>query len=488
MQRRLFLITLGLAVAAACGVAAPRSTAAPGSPAERVRSAVRRTAHRSFRYSVGVWDATTGDGLFAQNAGVMRRTASVMKLATTGAALLALGPAHEMYVEVRGARAPVDGVLAGNLMVEGTGDPGLSSHLTEGGAGAAVGALARAVRASGVRRVEGDLILDTSAFSGPDRHPDWGWTKEQYDWYMAPVTAITVNDACVDLLALPGAAAGAPARLEIGPPGVRTPLVNALSTTAVRKEHRIVLAPPDAGGRIRVSGKVLLGSQGYSTAVACVDPPVMFGQVFLYALRAAGVTVGGEVRIVRGPPAATWPRAANRSGVVLARHASSLEDVIGVTNRRSQNLWAELVLRNLGLYEERDGSFEGGCRAVRRILELGDDFAQEDGSGLSRADRATVGAIGSVLLRLYRSEQRLVFMSSLAKGGDPEGTLRRRFREARFAGRVRAKTGTLHDTKALAGFVRGKSGRVYAFVVLCEGVNWRAQKMQDAVVGALVDG
>lgn len=488
MRPRSFLLALVLTLACAEGLPAPAVTAAPSSLAERVRAALGSTAHRTVKYSAVVWDAGTGERLVAQNADTPRRTASVMKLATTGAALLALGPEHEMTLEIRAARAPQDGVLRGNLVVEGTGDPGLSTHLTQGGAAAAVAELARAVRAAGVERVEGDLVLDTSAFPGPDRHPGWDRQPWQYDWYMAPVTALTVNDACVDVTALPGAAAGAPARLVVEPPGASVPFVNALGTTPSRSKHIIRFHAPDEQGRIRVSGDVLAGSTGFTESVACVDAPTLLGQLLVHALGESGVTLSGEPRVLRGPPAAPWPRPADRPGVVLARHASRLADVVAVTNRRSQNLYAELILRHLGLEVAGDATFEGGCRAVREVLELGDDFEQEDGSGLSRGNRATVTAIQGILQRLYDSPHRIVFMTSLAEAGDPESTLRKRFRGERFEGRVLAKTGTLRDTKSLAGFVRGDSGRVYGFVILCEGVNWRAAKLQDAVVEALVDG
>ena len=94
----------------------------------------------------------------------------------------------------------------------------------------------------------------------------------------------------------------------------------------------------------------------------------------------------------------------------------------------------------------------------------------------------------SYVARMYASPHRETFMLSLARAGEPDGTLRRRFREAKFKDRVLAKTGTLRDTKALAGWVRGASGRQFAFAILCEGDNGRAIALQDAIVDALVDG
>ncbi len=471
--------------------------------ADRVSVVVQKRGHKTVRDSIGVWDAATGRRLYMRHADRPRRTASVMKLATTVAALLALGPDHEMAIDVRAMATPRSGVIDGDLIVEGTGDPGLSSHLDDGGADAAIARLAQAVRASGVTRVTGDLILDTSAFAGDARHPGWGWKPGDYSWYMASVSALTIADGCVDVTAAPGPGDGAPARLTTVPAAAPVSFVNRLTTTTQKKKHLVVFDPPDAEGRIPARGKVY---QEYSVPLACADPPEVFGAAFRRALSDAGIVVAGNTRIVRGPPAAPWPRAAGRPGVVLARHATRLADAIRITNHKSQNLWAELILRSVGAFSAEgvrggDGSFAGGARAVRAILwpkgNAPSGFSQEDGSGLSRGNRATVGALADVLLRVYRSDHRLVFMDSLAKGGEPDGTLRKRFKDKRFAGRVLAKTGTLRDTSALAGFVRvgggvggvaAGTGRVLIFVILCEGPVGRSRVLQDAVVGALLKG
>jgi len=474
--------------------------AAPASLADRVSVAVQKRAHKTVRHSIGVWDAATGKRLYMRHADESRRTASVMKLATTAAALLALGADHEMTVEVRATSAPQNGVVRGDLVVEGTGDPGLSGHLEVGGVDGALARLAAAVRAAGVVRVTGDLVLDTSAFGGPDRHPGWGWREGTYDWYMAPVTALTLADGCIDVTAVPGAASGAPARLDVSPIGAQVSFDNRVTTTKVRKKHTLAFGPPDRNGRIRATGSVI---QAYTASIACADPPTVFGGAFRRALTDAGVEIVGNNRVVRGPPAAPWPRTARQTGVVVARHATTLADAVTVTNHRSQNLWAELILRTLGAFGALNessgdpggalgGSFEGGAHAVRSVIwpegNVPPGFTQQDGSGLARGNKATVGALADVLFRIYRSDHRLLFMESLAKGGDPGGTLKKRFRDKRFAGRVLGKTGTLRDTSALAGFMHSENGRVLIFVILCEGPVGRSRDLQDAVVSALLRG
>jgi D-alanyl-D-alanine carboxypeptidase/D-alanyl-D-alanine-endopeptidase (penicillin-binding protein 4) len=169
-------------------------------------------------------------------------------------------------------------------------------------------------------------------------------------------------------------------------------------------------------------------------------------------------------------------------------HGTSVLKAVEVANTRSQNLYAELLLRRLGQMRGAAGTYEGGADVVRQVFEFDAEgsFRQADGSGLSRANQASADDVGRILLRLFASQERLHFMGSLPKGGDAEGTLRKRFKEKRFDGRVLAKTGTLRDTSSLAGYVRAEDGRVLAFAILCEGELGVYRALQDAVVAALV--
>jgi serine-type D-Ala-D-Ala carboxypeptidase/endopeptidase (penicillin-binding protein 4) len=457
----------------------------------RVEAAARSKSHARIRTSIAVWDAESGDRIFSRGADKVLRPASVMKLATTGAALLAFGPEHELttdvLVEWRSGRR---GAVPASLVVRGGFDPGLSARDHDGDPEAALKELADQVVEAGISRVYGDLVLDDTAAVGARHHPSWGWKSGNYDWWMAPVSSLMLNDNCVDVTALPGPAVGAPAILRTSPTTGAARFHNRLTTVAKRKSHRIRFASADTEGRIPVLGGVLTHSTGYTASLACVDPVEYFGDVFRRVLAERGVRVDGRiVAMTRTPdaPAANRPPAARLERV--ARHVTSLGEAVDVANQRSQNLYAEALLRRLGQRRGSNGSFEGGCEAVRELLGFEDSdasFVQVDGCGLSRRNQASADAIGRILLALYQSEQRIPFMRSLARPGDAEGTLRKRFKQERFEGRVLAKTGTLRDTSALAGYVRTDGGRVLAFAVLCEGDVSRSRVLQDAVVDALV--
>jgi D-alanyl-D-alanine carboxypeptidase/D-alanyl-D-alanine-endopeptidase (penicillin-binding protein 4) len=483
------------AVLLAAPAALPSDPVLAGDVGSRVAATVAAKQAKSLRFSLCVWDAQTGEVVHGSNATTARRPASVAKVATTAAAMLALGPDHELETRVLAPEKPDrQGVIEGSLVVRGGGDPGFGPHFDPRGAEAALRDFAKQVRAAGVRRVQGDLVLDATAFAGAERHPSWGWADGEWGWDQAPVTALVLNDNCVTVTVAPGAAVGSAAVVRLAPATTAVGFTNRAVTVATRKEHNLVFGRTAADGRIPITGGVLAKTQGFTDDLACVDPVLYFGDVFRRLLREEGVEIAGATVPMRSPAGGgDGPRVTanvDRDLVTLARHGTPVSKIAAVANTRSQNLYAELLLRELGRVKLGDGSFAGGARAATQVLGFaaGDpQFHLSDGCGYSREDQLSADAVGRILARMYASPHRTTYMLTMARAGDPEGTLRTRFREAKYKDRVLAKTGTLRDTKALAGWALGKSGRVYSFAILCEGDNGRAIDLQNAVVSALVD-
>lgn len=482
------VVLAGLLVVSGFALERPAARA-DGAVSPRVAVAIERTRHARTQASVAIWDVDSGERVYAFQEDRVRRTASVMKLATSLGALLALGSEAELTTEFRAAGPVEGGVLAHDLVVVGGGDPGYSARFA-GSTAAAFDAVAQALVDGGLRRIEGDLVLDTAPFPGPDRHADWEHRPGRLEWWRAPVAALLVNDSCLDVRAEPADAVGGAARLELDPANALVPVDNRIRTVARKADHRLVYGPRGSDPGLVATGGIWVRSGGIESSLACFDPPTLFGAELAAALARAGVEVAGRT-VVRRATVKEWRDGDFRSPpVLLHRTGTPVADVVRVCNQRSQNLYAELLLRAVGRELLGEGSFESGARAVRRVLAFPDDdpsFTQIDGSGLSRGNRATVDAIGAVLLRAWDSGVRGAFLDSLARGGDPDGTLRKRFRGEQYEGRVLGKTGTLRDTSALAGFVRRSDDRVFAFVVLTEGVVAHGRALQDAVVEALVE-
>jgi D-alanyl-D-alanine carboxypeptidase/D-alanyl-D-alanine-endopeptidase (penicillin-binding protein 4) len=436
--------------------------------------------------SIAVVDPSTGEVLAGHRAGSEVVPASCMKVVTTAAALVALGEDHPLRTRLLAVppdRGGDPSTVPGDLWLVGEGDPGFSEHGPEGSTLAALDGFAAQVAAKGVRAVRGDLVLDASRFSGPRVHPSWSDAGASARWYAAEVDALTCNDGCVDVTAEPGAGAGSPARLSLAPETGVVTLVNSVSTTTLKKKHGIGFRLAE-DNRLEVWGAVLARSAGAKSPAAIHDPALLCADQVGRALARAGIRVEG---VVRRPRAGEAPPG---GAALLAEHRTALGAACAVANTRSQNLWAETILRVLGAARKGEGSFEGGAAAAREVLadagpEVAAGLRQADGCGLSRENRASALALARVLAFAWRSPRRDAYFGGFARPG--AGTLDDRFREPRFRDRVFAKTGTLTRVSGLAGLAVGHDGRSAVFAILGENVEvGRCRRLQDAVVGALV--
>ncbi len=209
------------------------------------------------------------------------------------------------------------------------------------------------------------------------------------------------------------------------------------------------------------------------------SPPLVAVRHFSEALEKAGVTVEGRIRLGTAPEEATR---------VTAVNSPPLSQILRFMNRESDNYTAELLLKQIGLFENGKGTSANGASLVTEMLAdldapLG-GVRIVDGSGLSRLDRLSPEALGVLLAEAWADpEVSWTFVSSLAIAGR-NGTLERRLRTRPAAGIVRAKTGTTRNSSALSGYV----GDRYAFVIIQNG--WpvpaeQARVAQDRFVTAL---
>ncbi|RME76998.1 MAG: D-alanyl-D-alanine carboxypeptidase/D-alanyl-D-alanine-endopeptidase, partial [Planctomycetota bacterium] len=330
---------------------------------------------------------------------------------------------------------------------------------------------------------------DARYFAPPLQHPDW--PRDQLDrWYEAPVSALTLQDGCVDVTVGPGAAAGAPAVVRLAPAGTPLRVENRCTTVGKDGRHVVAVGRKPATDVIVVRGSVRLGSRPRTVSIALRDPAIVVGHVLRRALEAEGVSVGGQVRLATAddPPA-------SHGSVPIAGCATPLAQTVPVILKRSQNLWAESLCKVLGAERGGEGSFRAGSAVVRkRVLALGvapEQIALVDGSGLARDNRASARALVTVLRAAARGPNAALFVGALPIGG-LDGTLRKRLRDRPDAARVRAKTGTIRGVSTLSGYVLpARPGEAtLVFSILTNGVRGgagAARRLQDRIVEVLLD-
>jgi D-alanyl-D-alanine carboxypeptidase/D-alanyl-D-alanine-endopeptidase (penicillin-binding protein 4) len=435
------------------------------------------TARRGL-WGIHIVNLTTGQAVFGYQQDRFFVPASTAKLFSSALALERLGPGYRFTTSILSALKPdANGRLSGDLRLAGGGDPTLSGraypYKKDAASGSPLGAiegLASAVVAQGVKRVEGDIVGDDTAYVW-EPYPE-GRSQEDAVWdYGAPVSALTVNDNRISLVVRPGRRAGDPAQIRISPALEYFAIENRVVTTAGGRSD-VQVARSNGSRQLRVWGTIPAGaaSEGLSLAV---DDPAQFAATALWdALVRRGVEIAGKpVALHRLPGEAAPPgKGAPVSGFeMVRRYSPPLADILTVVNKESQNLHAELLLDEVGRVRGREGSRAAGLELLGRFLaEAGvplDEVQLVDASGLSVLDMVTPRAMTRLLAYMDRSENRAAWIESLAVAGE-EGTLSQRFTEDPAAKRIRAKTGTLTHVSAIGGYARTASGDTLAFSIL----------------------
>jgi D-alanyl-D-alanine carboxypeptidase/D-alanyl-D-alanine-endopeptidase (penicillin-binding protein 4) len=443
----------------------------------RIRDILARPEFAASRAVVKIASLDTGRVLFEQDAGKWMQPASNLKLYTVAAALDRLTPDFRFITSVYApARPDASGLVRGDLIVYGRGDPTYATRFNpEGDADYfhAIDELAASIASAGVRRVDGDLVGDESYFAGPPLSPGWEWDDLQW-WYGAEVSALTVNDNSIDLSVKPGASVGAPARITVGP---STPLVTIVdrTTTSERGTTReLSVNRPLGQNTIEVRGRLPVDDRGYTASVAVSRPAMLFVSMLRASLERRGVVFTGQTRTVDAQARADGQPLQVSSLVEIAtRKSPPLSVIAAQTLKPSQNLYAELILRTLGktaaVADPKLSSEDAGVVVVRNFLtQAGIDPASLvmlDGSGLSRANLVTADTTLQLLTYMNRHRFSVAFRDALPVAG-LDGTLRNRMKGTPAQGNVRAKTGTLGTATSLSGYVFSASGERLVFSLM----------------------
>lgn len=450
MVRFLPVLTLNLVLAAGAGTLL---TGAPPRPAPSASwsDLLRKHGFRKSQVGLVVLDPA-GKIRASVNADEPFVPASNQKLLVVCAALMELGVDFSYTTLLWSDRTPSGGVLAGDLMVTGDGDPNISGRFADGDPTALLREWSRGLRRKGIRRVTGDLLVDDFHFDQERFLPTW--KKDQWSrWYSAQIGALNLNDNCVDVTVIPTAVGGL-ARYRISPYTAYVTVKNRCRTTRsggllirldrVRGTNEIVLS-----GRIP-RGRQSVASAAWSGPVTIHDPGLFLGTVLKETLEEEGVVVEGKVLRDRS----RLPELSRRE--VFHRHTSPLARDLPVILQRSQNLHSEVLLKALGAARGGGGSVEGGAQVIRGLLERleipapGLEIA--DGSGFSPENRVAPLTLAHLLRHVSGEEFFPLFLGSLAVAGE-SGTLRRRLRRAPVLGRVYAKTGSIAGVSTLSGYV-----------------------------------
>ncbi|MEG4070264.1 D-alanyl-D-alanine carboxypeptidase/D-alanyl-D-alanine-endopeptidase [Microcoleus sp. Pol11C2] len=459
----LLVLILGRPSAVAAQTSAVSGDICPGELGAQVDAIANRPEFSRSRWGILIQPLSSTTTLYSRDAQKYFIPASNAKLLTTAAALQKLGADFRIKTSVYSGEN-------GSLYVAGRGDPSIAE--------AQLKSLAQQLKQRGISQVN-QLIGDDSYFQGSAVNPNWEWEDAQAG-YGAPINSLIFNQNAIDLLLSPQAL-GQPLKVTFAEPKLANQwqLQNNTLTVAENESEFIEVGREFDRPIIRVGGQLKVGGEPESAYVAVVNPANNFLQYFQQALAAEGIPI---------KQALVASASGNLNQELATVESPPLAELVKETNRESNNLYAEVLLRLLGkvtdkMPQQQEDTGEMGLKELKTVLtQLGvnpNSYILADGSGLSRHNLISPEALVQTLRFMANSPAASIYRQSLPIAGE-SGTLKNRFNSTPNRVILQAKTGTMSGVSALSGYIEVPNYEPLVFSIIANQSDLSTAKMRSA--------
>ena len=424
-------------------------------------------------WGIVVHSLDRNERLFELNPRTLLVPASAAKLVSLATAVDAVGWNFRFETTVRATAPLVDGTLQCDLLVVGSGDPSIG-----GRAGQELSVWVDAIKAIGLRRIDGRIIGDDDAVEEPRPQLAWAWDDLGYSTGVL-FGALNLAENRMTVTVNPALSPGDTPTLSVEPSASSRPLRNRTVTGAPGSS--LLLWPEQRPGEsfLTIAGSVPAGAPPARLSVSAGNPTFWFASVLRYALLGGGIEVTGEAFDIDE----AMPRP-ERSGSVLYRYRSpTLAEIARPLLKDSINLYGEAVLRlnaARGVLPTNDAALEGMRTRLAAWGIPSDAWQIIDGSGLSRRNAVAPEMLVAVLQRMYDPSGASPWMTGLPVAGR-DGTLAGRMKGTPAEDNVRAKTGTMSNIRTLAGYVRTRDSEALAFAVMADNFEGPGSAATEAI-------
>lgn len=429
-------------------------------------------ATKNASISALVIDSKSGDTIDVYQPELVLAPASCTKLIATATALDMLGSDYRIPTYLQTDGSVRNGVLQGNLYITGMGDPTLGSKAV--GNPDFLKEWVSALQKQGIRKITGRIVADLSMFSPSDAtQPAWLW-GDLGNYYGPGIFALAYKDNSMRIHFRSGEV-GTTAEvdhLEPDYPG----LVMANHVVCADINYDDAYCNGMAGSNERIlTGRIPAGRGTFSIKGDIPNPGLLLAMDFTQALREAGIRVKGE--------ATTNDQRPLTSRNTLYTHRSEpLSKIVERINIVSDNLYAEMLFRHIGLQRETPSTIGGSIRAEETYWsERGVDLSTaiiNDGCGLSPANAISARQFVDLLTYMRKSKAWDAFYASLPVSGT-SGTLSTFLRDCPLTGCVHAKSGSIAHVKSYSGYIKLPDGRNYTFSIIVNNANCGTRTLMD---------
>ena len=493
MPKKYLFILLFILMVSRCAYIRPFQQSR--TPADQLKAELdqifNEPAFSNAYWGVVVQSLKNGEYLYLRNHHKNFIPASNMKLFTTAAALVKLGPEFRYSTKfyINGS-IDQNGILHGDLIIAGSGDPTITGRYYKGNIHDPLEFWIDSLRAQNITAIEGDIIGDDNYFAEEIMGEGWAWDY-QSDWYAAQISALSFNDNCMSIYFAAGDTIGYPAKYHLLPETDYVHIINKVSTVRNGLEKEITFNRKRGTNQVEIRGTISIDSSPKRDLFSVENPTLFTTTVFKQILERNGILVSGSPRDIDDLEDYIYQQ--DQANLIFRYFSPLLWEIVETINKVSQNLYAELLLRTLGAYFHGIGDARHGIEVVKEFLQsigiYSEQFLMVDGSGLSRLNMITPNHVVKLLRFMRRHASGEYFYKSLPIAG-VDGTLKNRMQQTTAEGNVRAKTGYVGYVRALSGYITTADNEELAFSIIANNYSVptpMANLIQDLVCERLAN-
>ena len=444
------------------------------STAAQTPQAINRLTQASYMkgasFSLVVIDLENNKTIYSHNADLQVSPASVLKTVATATALEILGNDYRYPTSLEYSGKIENGVLKGNLYIKGSGDPSLGSSHFGTEANRFMQDWIAAIQKAGIRMIEGAVLSDESIFDSEGSSAKW--VREDMGNYYAPgCYGLSIFDNLYKLSFETGAVGSRPVIKECDPeiPDIR--FINYMKAAPVASDSGYIYGAPLIHERY-LYGVLPANRDRYTIKGDIPDPALFLAQYLSKQLKQEGIDVKSTPSCHRiETEAGRWKNEIRQS--IITTYSPPLSEIVRVTNHMSHNLFADALLKTIGLqYKPRQNevisSFDRGVRMTKAFWDKKgiDTYSLwiNDGSGLAPSDKISARLIGDILTYMAtQSTESKAFIASLPQPGI-EGSVRNFLKGTKLEGKSRLKSGGISRVRSYAGYIT-QGNKTYAIAV-----------------------
>jgi serine-type D-Ala-D-Ala carboxypeptidase/endopeptidase (penicillin-binding protein 4) len=453
---------------------------------EAIHAEFNRPEFEHALWGAIIEDLGTGEIWYERNADKVFMPASNNKIISGATALLNLGKDFRFSTHLMTNGALIDSVLHGELIVSSNGDPTIYekfySYSEE-----PFERWADSLKNMGIKEIRGNIIGDDNGWD--DENLGNGWAHDYlHVWYAAEIGPLQYNENYVDLFIYPPDSSCDSIRII---PNIRSHYFNIINQLEVQDtgKHAFRVSRPHGTNDIYLRGKISRDGKRISYSPSITNPTLFYVTSLKEVLEAKGIAVSGYAKDIDD---IEYDINAGRD-TLLTHKSAPLSEILNVMMKRSQNLYAETMVRIQGLELKGFGSFDSGRVVVQETLEqMGipkDSYAFADGSGLTRYNYVSPRQLLTICKYMSQDETWDIWYEAQPIAG-VDGTLKNRMKATAAAENVRAKTGTISNVRGLSGYVNTADGRLLAFSFLVNGNllgSKETEKITDRILELLAE-